>query len=77
MGNQPEITSRTMKEVTFGFDVPRHKISQIMGINNYLESKFQSLHMTITAKEGTLTEDEYSNKIREALRQLGVDLEEE
>jgi hypothetical protein len=76
-GNQAEITSRTMKEVTFGFDVPRHKISQVMGIMNYLESKFQSLHMTITAKEGTLTEDEYSNKIREALRQLGVDLEEE
>jgi hypothetical protein len=48
-----------------------------MGIMNYLESKFQTLHMTITAKEGTLSEDEYSNKIREALRQLGVDLEEE
>jgi hypothetical protein len=76
-GNQPAITSRTMKEVTFGFDVPRHKISQVMGIMNYLESKFQSLHMTITAKEGSLSEDDYSNKIKEALRQLGVDLEDE
>jgi hypothetical protein len=73
----PETTPGTMNEVSFGFDVPRHKISQVMGIMNYLESKFQTLHMTITAKEGTLSEDEYSNKIREALRQLGVDLEEE
>jgi hypothetical protein len=48
-----------------------------MGIMNYLESKFQTLHMTITAKGGALTEEEYSNKIREALRQLGVDLEDE
>lgn len=72
-----DLTLRTMNELSFGFDVPRHKISQVMGIMNYLESKFQSLHMTITAKEGALTEDDYSNKIREALRQLGVNLEDE
>lgn len=66
-----------MKEVSFGFDVPRHKISQVMGMMNYLESKFQSLHMTIIAKDGSLTEEDYANKIREALRQLGVDLEDE
>lgn len=76
-GSPPEKTSRTMKEVSFGFDVPRHKISQVMGMMNYLESKFQSLHMTIIAKDGSLTEEDYANKIREALRQLGVDLEDE
>jgi hypothetical protein len=33
--------------------------------------------MEIRAKEGSLTEDGYSNKIKEALRQLGIEIDEE
>jgi hypothetical protein len=32
--------------------------------------------MEISAKNGSMTDDEYSNKIREALRQLGIQLDE-
>lgn len=69
--------SNDLTELKFGFEVPRHKISQVMFIMNYLESKFQALHVVITAKDGLLTEEDYSSKIKEALRQLGVSLEED
>lgn len=58
------------------FRVPRGKVSQIMGIMNFLQSKFQSLDLEITARDGSLSEEEYVNKIKEAFKQLGVTLEE-
>jgi hypothetical protein len=45
-----------------------------MGIMNYLQSKFQTLEMEIKAKNGSITENEYVNKIKEAMKQLGIDL---
>lgn len=63
-------------EIQLRFKVPRGKISQIMGVMNFLQSKFQELDMEISARNGSMTENEYSNKIREALRQLGIQLDE-
>ena len=63
-------------ELSLRFRVPRGKISQIMGMMNFLQSKFQSLDVELTAREGSLSEEEYASKIKEALRQLGVSLEE-
>ncbi len=59
------------------FRGPRGKISQIMGVMNFLQSKFQSLEMEIRAKDGSVTENEYADKIKEAMKQLGIDLDEE
>jgi hypothetical protein len=47
-----------------------------MGMMNFLQSKFQSLDVELTAREGSLSDEEYASKIKEALRQLGVSLEE-
>jgi hypothetical protein len=63
-------------ELSLRFRVPRGKVSQIMGMMNFLQSKFQSLDVELTAREGSLSEEEYASKIKEALRQLGVSLEE-
>ena len=63
-------------ELGLRFRVPRGKVSQIMGIMNFLQSKFQSLDLEITARDGSLSEDEFANKIKEAFKQLGVTLEE-
>jgi hypothetical protein len=71
-----EISAKLMSELELKFKVPRGKISQIMGVMNYLQSKFQSLEMEIRAREGSLSEDDYANKIREALKQLGIEIEE-
>jgi hypothetical protein len=67
--------ANTKEELVLRFRVPIGKISQIMGIMNYLQSKFKNLEVEISAKEGSLSEEEYMNKIIEALRQLGVYLE--
>jgi len=63
-------------ELSLRFRVPRGKVSQIMGMMNFLQSKFQSLDVELTAREGSLSEEEYASKIKEALRQLGVSLVE-
>jgi hypothetical protein len=65
-----------LREIQLRFKVPRGKITQIMGIMNYLQSKFQLLEMEIAAKNGSVSEEEYSGKIIEALRQLGIQLDE-
>jgi hypothetical protein len=63
-------------ELSLRFRVPRGKVSQIMGMMNFLQSKFLSLDVELTAREGSLSEEEYASKIKEALRQLGITLEE-
>jgi len=72
-----EISAKMMNELELKFKIPRGKISQLMGVMHFLQSKFQSLEMEIRAKDGSMSEDEYSNKIKEALRQLGIEIEEE
>jgi hypothetical protein len=63
------------KEIDLKFPVPMGKVAQIMGMMNFLQSKFKELEIEIRAKNGSISEDEYVNKIKEALRQLGIDLE--
>jgi hypothetical protein len=68
-------SGRVMKELELRFRIPRGKVSQIMGLMNYLQSKFQQLELQIRAKEGSMSEEEYAAKIREALQMAGIDLE--
>jgi hypothetical protein len=71
-----EVGAKLLKELELKFRIPRGKIAQLMGVMNYLQSKFQSLEMEIRAKEGSITENEYADKIKEAMKQLGIDLDE-
>jgi hypothetical protein len=66
----------TGKELALAFKVPRGKISEIMRVMNYLQTRFQSLEINIKATDGHISEDDYANKILEALSQLGVDLKQ-
>jgi len=72
---EPGVGVGVMRDLTLRFNIPRGKVSQIMGIMNFLQSKFQLLEMELRARNGTLSEEDYSNKIKEALRQLGIDVE--
>jgi hypothetical protein len=58
------------------FEVPRGRVSQVMGVMNFLQSKFRSLRISIKATDGSLSDDEYSSKIKEALKQLGIEIDE-
>ena len=59
------------------FHVPKGKVSNIMGMLNYLQSKFDNLRLEILADEGSISEQEYEDKINETLRQLGINLDKD
>jgi glutamyl/glutaminyl-tRNA synthetase len=43
-----------------------------MGVLNYLQSKFEEMEISLRLDKGELTEQELEDKIKEALRQLGI-----
>lgn len=64
-------------KIDLKFQIPKGKVSNIMGILNYLQSKFENLKIEVAATEGLISEQEYEDKIDEALRQSGIELDEE
>lgn len=54
------------------FKVPKGKVLNIMGIMNLLQSKFENLQIEIVATDGSISDQDYEDKIMEAFRQLGI-----
>ena len=55
------------------FTVPQGQVSSLMGMMNLLQSNFNTLQIELTATDGEMSEQEYEDKIKEGLDQLGVD----
>ncbi len=47
-----------------------------MGVMNLLQSKFNTLEIQLNAKDGSISPQDYEDKIKEAFRQLGIEVEE-
>jgi hypothetical protein len=47
------------KKVTLKFRIPKGCVSDIMGVMNLLQSKFNSLEIEINAEDGEITEQDY------------------
>ncbi len=45
-----------------------------MGVMNLLQSKFENLEIELIATDGSISEQDYDDKIIEAFRQLGIKL---
>jgi hypothetical protein len=58
------------------FVLPKGKAANMLGVINYIQSKFQKLEVRLLAEEGSLTEQEYEDKILEAFSQSGIELKE-
>jgi len=43
-----------------------------MRLINYLHTNFQNVKITIRAENGSISEEDYENKILETLSQLGI-----
>ena len=67
----------TKDKVVLRFEVPKGKVSSIMGVMNLLQSKFGSVQVEIVATDGEMSERDYEDKIMEAFRQLGIEIEKE
>jgi hypothetical protein len=63
-------------KVQMKFNVPKGKVSSIMGVMNLLQSKFDNLEIEITATDGSISDQDYEDKIKETFRQMGIEVEE-
>jgi hypothetical protein len=69
-------TALEREDISLEFDVPKGKVSQIMGMMNFIQRKFEELRITIKATKGSVSDEEYEMKMRETLRQLGIEMDE-
>lgn len=46
-----------------------------MGLMNLLQSKFEPLEIDLSARDGSITEQDYEEKIGEVFTQLGIAVE--
>lgn len=67
----PSPDSRTY--VQLEFTLPQGQVSSLMGMMNLLQREFNTLQIKLTATDGEMSEQDYEDKIKEALNQLGID----
>jgi hypothetical protein len=52
-----------------------YKDAELMRIMNYLQSKFETLEIELIATDGKIANQDIEDKIKEAFRQLGIEIE--
>lgn len=65
-------SSSVLKELTFQFEVPQGKASDISRVVNFITSKFRHVEISLKAEEGEITEQEVNDRIEEAFNQMGI-----
>ena len=66
----------TKDKIQIKFKIPKGKVASIMGVMNLLQSKFENLEIELIATNGSISEQDYDDKVIEAFRQLDIKLEE-
>ena len=77
---EEELSSRSSvhTEINIGFPIPpRGHVSDITFVMRLLQERFSDIYITLQAHGGEISEQEFDDKVREAFRQLGIDLQEE
>ena len=54
--------------------LPHGKVSHLMGVMNFLQSKFELMELEIKVSKGEISKAEYEEKIIEAFKQIGIDI---
>ena len=65
------------KSLNLKFLVPKGKVSSLMGMLNYLQSKFGRMKLSLSVEDGGISDQEYEEKIMETFTQMGVEVEED
>jgi len=69
------IINKKLQKITLPkFVLPKGKVSDLLGLLYYLQNKFNKLELKIEASDGSIEETEYEDNIKEALRQMGIDI---
>jgi hypothetical protein len=72
----PPTEQHAREMVYLKFKIPKGRIYDILRTMNLLQSKFNTLEIELTAKDGSISEQDYENKIMETFRQFDIDVEE-
>jgi hypothetical protein len=72
----PTIEKHTKVKVYLKFKIPKGHIYDILRLMNLLQTKFNTLEIELTAKDGSISEQDYENTIKETFRQLNIDVNE-
>ena len=67
------IESEKYNRLQLRFSIPKGKVSNIMGMMHLLNSRFENLEITISASEGSISENEIEERIKETFIQTGID----
>ena len=67
---------KTREKIQLRFSVPKGKVANIMGVMNLLQTKFETLQIELSAKDGNMSEQDYEDKIKETFRQMGIEVDE-
>lgn len=62
------------QQLSFTFVVPKGKISNLMGVLNFLQTRYNRIELSLRLSDGQLSEQEFEDKVKEAFRQLGIDI---
>ncbi len=67
---------KTKESLCIEFEIPDGRVSGIVSIINYLKSKYKVVKIKVETTDGSITEQDYDDKILEAFDQLGIELKE-
>jgi hypothetical protein len=68
------LPDKGLKQLSFSFTVPKGKVSGLMGVLNFLQGKYEHMNISLHLDKGQMTDQEYEDKVKEAFRQMGIDL---
>ena len=71
----PQVTDDAITKLRLIFRLPRGKVSDVLQVIRYLQTKFEAIEVELALDNGGISERDYEDKIEEAFRQMGIDLE--
>lgn len=71
-GIQPD--AKTGFSLRFG--VPQGQVASLMGLLNFLQSRFKRMDITLSVEDGDISDQDYEDKVKETFRQMGVEVTE-
>jgi hypothetical protein len=62
------------RTLTLAFTIPRGRVSGLMGVLHFLQTKYAHMEITLHLRDGALSDQELEEKVMEAFRQMGITL---
>ena len=70
-----DFTQPTRSSLTLKFRLPFGQASSLLGLLNLLQQRFHNVELTIHLTNGSISDAEIEDKVRETFRQMGADVE--